>query len=69
MAITEQQIDEVADTVRDLQTELSKINTLIVALQAQPFDKVDWTSAQKTQILNEYNTIKTELVSIFQQLP
>ena len=69
MAITEQQIDEVADTVRDLQTELSKINTLIVALQAQPFDKVDWTSAQKTKILNEYNTIKTELVSIFQQLP
>ena len=69
MAITEQQIDTVADLVRDMQEELGKINTLVVALQAQPHDGVEWTSAQIDQILSEYDTIKTELANIFQQLP
>ncbi len=70
MAIIESQIDSIATTIRRLQSKLSELNELVVkAKETEIMKGVAITASQKQAMLDKYATLKTELQTIFQQLP
>lgn len=68
--ITQEQLDTVSDKVRDMQKQLSRLNTLTVRIREDNiFEDVKLSSTQKLDLLAKYDSIKQELVNIFKQLP
>ena len=75
MPITQTQFDQARDAIRDMQEALGKMSqVLAITAQAILKDKqgkviVDLVSAQKTQLLVEYDKAKTELQTAIAKLP
>lgn len=75
MAITEAQFDQARDAIRDMQEAIGKLNEiLVITSRAILQDKegtsiVSLTSSQKTKLLAEYSSAKTELNDAVSQLP
>ena len=75
MAITQAQFDQARDAIRDMQEALSELGEIIIIadraiLQDKEGNpKVSLTGSQKSQLLNEYNNIKTKLTTAFNDLP
>ena len=75
MAITQAQFDQARDAIRDMQEALSELGEIIIIadraiLQDKEGNaKVSLTSTQKSQLLLEYNSIKTKLTTAFNELP
>ena len=75
MAITQAQFDQARDAIRDIQEALGEINEIItiadraILQDKEGNPKVSLTGTQKSQLLSEYNSIKTKLVTAFKDLP
>ncbi|KKN16873.1 hypothetical protein LCGC14_0971610 [marine sediment metagenome] len=75
MAITQAQFDQARDAIRDMQEALSELGEIIIIADRAVFQdkegnaKVSLTGTQKSQLLSEYNSIKTKLVTAFKDLP
>ncbi len=75
MAITQTQLNQAREAVRDMQKILSDLNEIIsIADRAVLQDKegnaiVSLTSNQKTKLLVEYEKTKIELTNAFAYLP